>query len=104
MTRWVHKNELISTPQDDSSRSSNNPAFYLLAGGNAVNFHHGGVVGPAIQLLQGEIIAAIHEILSPTAHTADRRAVHPVPHDVRVRVANAWLDQYLIDSAVSESD
>lgn len=41
-------------------------AFYLMAGGNAVNFLHEGVVGPAIQLLQGEIVACVNELLQST--------------------------------------
>lgn len=104
VTRWVHVDELGLSPSDDSGRSSNSPAFYLLAGGNAVNFRHGGVVGPAIQLLQGEIIAAIGELIFRRENYSEWNLVHSVPGDVRVRVANAWLDQYLVDSAVSETE
>lgn len=82
--------------------SSNNPSFYLMLGGNAVNFRHEGVVGPAIQLLQGEILACIGKILNQ--EEASVGEVRELPNSVRKSVADIWLDQYLVDSAVSELD
>jgi len=82
--------------------SSNSPSFYLMLGGNAVNFRHEGVIGPAIQLLQGEILACIGEILRATCPLDNQ--VHELHDDARKAVASAWLDQYLVDSAVSELD
>lgn len=104
VTRWVHNDELVPDTSGGMARSSNNPSFYLMSSGNAVNFEDGGVVGPAIQLLQGEIIAAVEEVVDPSRRYVEGRIVHSVPAEVRVRVANAWLDQYLVDSAVSETD
>ncbi|SKT60794.1 Uncharacterised protein [Mycobacteroides abscessus subsp. abscessus] len=82
--------------------SSNSPSFYLMLDGNAVNFRHEGVIGPAIQLLQGEILACIGEILRLT--TPPTKEVEELNKDIRNTVAGAWLDQYLVDSAVSELD
>lgn len=82
--------------------SSNSPSFYLMLKGNAVNFRHEGVIGPAIQLLQGEILACIGAILRGADSKA--REVNELDEQSRKAVANAWLDQYLVDSAVSELD
>lgn len=56
--------------------------FYLVNGGNAVNFIHGASVGPFIFLVQAEILAAIRMLtrgdLTPGIHevtTADREAI-----------------------------
>ncbi|MFF5159778.1 adenosylhomocysteinase [Streptomyces sp. NPDC000348] len=64
--------------------------FYLLNGGNAVNFLHGASVGPFIFLVQGEIIAASAVLagggLEPGMHelgAADRAAI-----------AVTWLDYF----------
>lgn len=73
-------------------------AFNLMLGGNAVNFLHGGVVGPAIQLLQGEVIACVNKILSGEAK--GNRSVNELSRAERQVVAEAWLDQYLDESAV----
>ena len=74
-------------------------SFYLLADGNAINFKHGGVIGPAIQLLQGEVLACVNQILSPEARPS--REVQELPLRAREEVARMWLDHYLSDSSAS---
>ncbi len=41
--------------------------FYVLNGGNAVNFLHGACVGSFIYLVQAEILAAVHGLQLPSA-------------------------------------
>jgi len=75
-------------------------SLFLLLRGNAVNFKHQGVVGPAIQLLQGEIISCMQAILneSPRLAESDNVAVRELDNDLRRDVANIWLDQYLVEN------
>lgn len=64
--------------------------FYLLNGGNAVNFLHGAGVGPFIFLVQAELLAASAAIargdLGPGMHETD-------PAD-RAAIAATWLDYF----------
>jgi adenosylhomocysteinase len=83
---------------DASGRSPHN--FYLMLGGNAVNFKHEGVIGPAIQLLQGEIAACINRILDGEGQSSS--IVQELTNQERRGVADAWLDHYLVDSAASD--
>lgn len=64
--------------------------FYLLNGGNAVNFLHGASVGPFIFLVQAEILAAIRMLAR-----ADLPAgVHEVPAADRTLIADTWLTYF----------
>lgn len=62
--------------------------FYLLNGGNAVNFLHGASVGPFIYLVQAEILAGIQMLA--------REPLEPRMHEVsateRNAIANTWLN------------
>ncbi|NLT56596.1 MAG: adenosylhomocysteinase [Actinomycetales bacterium] len=64
--------------------------FYLLNGGNAVNFLHGASVGPFIFLIQAEILAGVAMLargdLSPGLHEVDDAA--------RAVIAAMWLDYF----------
>ncbi|MDT3399013.1 NAD(P)-dependent oxidoreductase [Streptomyces sp. B1866] len=64
--------------------------FYLLNGGNAVNFLHGASVGPFILLVQAEILAA--------AAALARGGLEPGMHEVspsdRTAIAAMWLDYF----------
>lgn len=64
--------------------------FYLLNGGNAVNFLHGASVGPFIFLVQAEILAAC-SVLSE-----DRLApgIHEIGDTNRAAIAATWLDYF----------
>ncbi|WP_181118532.1 hypothetical protein [Rathayibacter sp. AY1B5] len=88
----------IAKWRQSSPRGTNGHEFYLMLGGNAVNFKHEGVIGPAIQLLQGEIAACLVKALEPAESV---RYVLELNHEDRTRVADMWLDQYLTDSAWS---
>lgn len=64
--------------------------FYLLNGGNAVNFLHGASVGPFIFLVQAEILAGIRMLA--------RGDLGPGMHDVdatdRATIAATWLSYF----------
>lgn len=76
--------------------------FFLMNKGNAVNFLHGGVVGPAIELLQGEIIACIGEVVHGQSGALVKETVDSPIYSLasarRRRVADMWLDQYLVEN------
>lgn len=88
----------------ESDAASLRPAhsFYLLLGGNAVNFRHDGVIGPAIQLLQGEILSCVQSLLEALSAEDEvgrgSAQVLELGVEERREVANAWLDQYLVEN------
>lgn len=98
MPSTLSYNEDIAKWELASSTSYSPPYFYLMLNGNAINFKHEGVVGPAIQLLQGEVIACVNKLLSD--NDSSRAGVHELNTKDREQVANAWLDHYMTDSAV----
>ncbi|KIQ66689.1 adenosylhomocysteinase [Kitasatospora griseola] len=64
--------------------------FYLMNGGNAVNFLHGASVGPFIFLVQSEIIAGIHMLGGGGLEVG----MHEVNSKAREAIAATWLDFY----------
>jgi adenosylhomocysteinase len=64
--------------------------FYVLAGGNAVNFLHGASVGAFIFLVQAEILAALSRL---TANNTEP-GYHELPNDDRRRIAETWLAHF----------
>ncbi len=64
--------------------------FYLLNGGNAVNFLHGASVGPFIHLVQAEILAAVRMLTrGGLAH-----GIHDVTAADRAVIADTWLTYF----------
>lgn len=100
--------------------------FYMLAGGNAVNFLHGASVGAFIFLVQAEILAATsrltagdcepgyHEVPAAAGHvTCSAIVLDPDRHVLHIRhnTLHAWLrpgghlepgDTSLIEAALRE--
>jgi adenosylhomocysteinase len=66
--------------------------FFVLNNGEAVNFLHGAVVGPAIQLVQAEIVMAAARLLDGTSR--DARAIGEVSADDRATIARIWLKHF----------
>lgn len=64
--------------------------FYLLNGGNAVNFLHGASVGPFIFLVQAEILAGIHML----ARGSLPNGMHEASAPDRRAVADTWLTYF----------
>lgn len=73
-----------------TSRTTTGHHFYLLNGGNAVNFLHGASVGPFIFLVQSEILAAVCLL----ARGGLKAAMHEVPAEDRAAIAATWLRYY----------
>jgi adenosylhomocysteinase len=64
--------------------------FYVLAGGNAVNFLHGASVGAFIFLVQAEILAAAARCAAGDMEPG----YHEVPEADRRRTADIWLAHF----------
>lgn len=64
--------------------------FYLLNEGNAVNFLHGGVLGSAIHLIEGEKLACLHRVIT----TELQPGISELSHSERARVAEVWLRHF----------
>lgn len=67
-------------------------SFSLVADGNAANFLHGAVIGPAIQLIEGEKLAAIRSLIDGQLPVGK---VNEVRNEVRAVVATTWNDHFL---------
>lgn len=70
--------------------------FWLINKGNAVNFLDGAVIGPAIQLIEGEKLAAISCIAEGSIRWKPNRLVE-VDNENRKLVANIWNEHFLDD-------
>jgi len=64
--------------------------FYVLAGGNAVNFLHGASVGAFIFLVQAEILAAAARLAGGEVEPG----YHEVPEAGRRLIARTWLAHF----------
>lgn len=64
--------------------------FHLLNDGNAANFLHGSVLGPAIHLVQAELLAAYAQLITQP-HSP---GLHEVPPRVRTALAAAWVETF----------
>lgn len=70
--------------------------FWLINEGNAVNFLDGAVIGPAIQLIEGEKLAAIKCIATGAIRWKSGRLAE-VDNQHRELVANIWNEHFLDD-------
>ena len=68
--------------------------FSLIAGGNAANFLHGAIIGPAIQLIEGEKLAAISALIKGE-FPPDRSEVAELSIESRRSVAEIWNEHFL---------
>jgi len=69
-------------------------SFYLVADGNAANFLHGAVIGPAMQLIEGEKLAAIKAIIDRRLAPSVDGISEVLPKDRRL-VAEIWNSHFL---------
>lgn len=73
----------------------NGKYFWLANDGKAANFAHGAVIGPAIQLIEGEKLAAVMALADrvfPVANVPQELATKD-----RVPVARIWNEHFLAD-------
>jgi len=75
--------------------------FFVLNNGEAVNFLHGAVVGPAIQLVQAEIVMSVARLASGRAF--DRSQVIGLEKEDRATIARIWLEHFSRKGAKHES-
>ncbi|SCD79659.1 adenosylhomocysteinase [Streptomyces sp. DvalAA-14] len=64
--------------------------FYLLNGGNAVNFLHGASVGPFIHLVQAEKLAGVRTLTRQSLGSG----MHEVDATDRAAIAGMWLSYF----------
>lgn len=64
--------------------------FYLIADGNAANFLHGAVIGPAMQLIEGEKLAAIKALITAEL-TNGVEQITELSIKARTTVADIWI-------------
>jgi adenosylhomocysteinase len=70
--------------------SRGNKTLYLMANGRPINFIDGAVLGPALSLVQGEIIAGIKELFD----NRGTLGLFELPHDARRKIAEIWFDHF----------
>ena len=70
--------------------------FWLVNDGNPANFLHGAVIGPAMQLIEGEKMAAIRALAQGTFVRSDGQ-ISEVSDDDRETVAQIWNEHFLDD-------
>lgn len=68
--------------------------FYLVADGNAANFLHGAVIGPAIQLIEGEKLRAIKALMDCEICPVSNR-LNELNVEQRREVAEIWIEHFL---------
>jgi adenosylhomocysteinase len=71
---------------------ANGHYFFVLNNGEAVNFLHGAVVGPAIYLVQAEILMAVARLLQ-TTHAKTSHILEVTDAD-RATIARIWLNLF----------
>jgi adenosylhomocysteinase len=67
--------------------------FYLVNGGNAVNFLHNAVLGDFIHLVRAEMLFALEAL----SRGGVPHGIQEVSDVVRERIASIWLDTYVDD-------
>ncbi|HKP90021.1 MAG TPA: NAD-binding protein [Thermoleophilaceae bacterium] len=80
--------------QDVARYSADGHYFYVLNEGNAVNFLHGATLGPAIYLVQGEVLAGIAALCAGDS----AGGMQEVAADERREIARVWLEHFNDDS------
>ncbi|MEN5277391.1 NAD(P)-dependent oxidoreductase [Brucella sp. TWI432] len=68
--------------------------FFLVADGNAANFLHGAVIGPAIQLIEGEKLKAIKALIDRRVESGGKK-LFELPVEDRREVAKIWIEHFL---------
>ncbi|MBY2987008.1 MULTISPECIES: NAD(P)-dependent oxidoreductase [Rhizobium] len=87
--RELHQNMVRYDENRETGRH-----FFLIADGNAANFIHGAVIGPAIQLIEGEKLKAIRELIDRSVPVA-KKSLHELNTDQRRTVAEVWIEHFL---------
>jgi adenosylhomocysteinase len=75
-----------------ATHGANGHYFFVLNNGEAVNFLHGAVVGPAIYLVQAEVLMAVARLLQK-AH-AETSQILEITNSDRATIAAIWLSLF----------
>ncbi len=68
--------------------------FFLIADGNAANFSHGALIGPAIQLIEGEKLKALKALIDETVAPAEQ-GLTELSENARREIAEIWIEHFL---------
>lgn len=71
--------------------------FWLVNDGNPANFVHGAVIGPAMQLIEGEKMAALVSLYERSFVLRGKSPIAEVPDESRATVAEIWNEHFLED-------
>lgn len=98
----IHESFVTSNSTDNltiyNSKDSSDPkSFWMIANGNAANFIHGAVIGPAMQLIEGEKLAAVKSLIdgSFVRLQGSSAGLYEVNQADRTLVAEAWNKYFL---------
>jgi len=69
--------------------------FLMLDEGNAVNFAHGAVIGQAMQLIEGEKVAAIKALIHHDFEPTITPGLYELGRETRTKVATVWNRHFL---------
>jgi adenosylhomocysteinase len=83
---FSHRNDNVT-----ELRSPDGKIIYLMNRGQAVNFIHGSVVGPFIQLLQAEILVSAATMLTAPPRVG---TIGSVGREAQQAIATKWLEVY----------
>lgn len=88
-----NKRALSDNITEYSENRNGGRTFYLIAGGNAANFIHGAVIGPAIQLIEGEKLACVS--LLAQGRIPEGNLIRELGTKERQLVASYWNVHFL---------
>ncbi len=77
-------------------RGPGNRRFFLVNDGNAANFLHGAVIGPAIQLIEGEKLSAVSKLATADS-SLEAGKLTELDYADRKVVAETWNEHFLLD-------
>lgn len=69
--------------------------FYLVNDGNPANFIHGAVIGPAMQLIEGEKLAAVASLAKGEFGDCSKGHLHTVDPKIQELVARTWSEYFI---------
>lgn len=95
-TGWVIERTTTRSRTSITQYRNETTSFSILNDGNTVNFLHGAVIGPAIQLIEGEKLVALHNLIE-NFNDLELHSLNRVSDADRRIVAETWLDHFLMD-------
>jgi adenosylhomocysteinase len=69
--------------------------FWLINNGNAANFMHGAVIGPAIRLIEGEKLVALGMLADEMVQRPSTTKLAELDAVTRRKIASIWSAHYI---------